>query len=363
MVMMPSPLTPGSDEECRGQASVVAGQPVICPEATRRAGQMTVTAIPTQGQGPRQDNLAGILCIIAGVAVFFLQDLVLKFISGGYPLHQAMVIRSLAATPFLAFLVWRQGGTQTLRTPGWRMMIGRGVVMFLAYATYYLALAGLPLATVVAIFFASPLFITILSVLVLGERVGWHRWAAVAAGFAGVVILVRPGGNLFDWAAVLPVMAALFYAWGMIVTRKHGGTETAAAMALYGNFVFLVLALCLAALFGGGQFASEEHKSIAFLLRGWVWPTALDLALMLACGPIAAAGLTLLAQGYRIAASNVVTPFEYTAMIWGVLFGWLIWRDLPDRNGWLGIAIILCAGLYVLWREGRNPRAPATPHP
>lgn len=324
---------------------------------------MTITATALRNLGPRHDNLAGITCVVAGVAIFFLQDLVLKFISGGYPLHQAMVIRSLAATPFLAFLVWRQGGMQTLRTPGWRMMINRGVVMFLAYLTYYLALAALPLATVVAIFFASPLFITILSVLVLRESVGWHRWLAVAAGFAGVVILVRPGGNLFDWAAVLPVTAALFYAWGMIVTRKHGGTETAPAMALYGNFVFLALALALAAIFGGGQFASEHHKSVAFLLRGWVWPTPFDMGLMLACGPIAAAGLTLLAQGYRIAASNVVTPFEYTAMIWGVIFGWLIWGDLPDRAGWLGIAIIMGAGLYVLWREGRNWRMPVAPLP
>ncbi len=321
------------------------------------------TTTGARGPLPGQENVKGILCVVAGVAVFFLQDLVLKFISGGYPLHQAMVLRSLAAIPFMALLVWRDGGMTTLLTRGWRMMLGRGVVMFLAYTTYYLALAALPLATVVAIYFASPLFITILSVLVLREHVGWHRWAAVVAGFIGVVIMVRPGGALFDWAAVLPVSSALFYAWGMIVTRKHGGAETAAAMAVYGNVVFLALALMLAAVFGSGAFASEEHKSLGFLLRGWVWPAPFDLALMLACGPIAAAGLTLLAQGYRIAAANVVTPFEYTGMIWGVAFGWIIWRDLPDPVGWLGIAIIVGSGLYVLWREGRGARAPVTPDP
>ena len=146
---------------------------------------------------------------MAGIAVFSVQDLILKLLSGAYPLHQAMVLRSLTALPLLLLLVHRDGGLGTLFTPNTRAMILRGGVMFLAYTSYYLALAALPMATTVALYFSAPLFITILSVVILKETVGPRRWVALFAGFAGVLIMVRPGGDLFDWAALLPVIAGL----------------------------------------------------------------------------------------------------------------------------------------------------------
>ena len=293
----------------------------------------------------------GILFLVAGIAVFAVQDLILKLLSGTYPLHQAMVLRSLTAVPFLLALVLLNGGLATLVTPGLRQMIARGFVMFLAYTSYYLALAALPLPTTVALYFAAPLFITLLSVLILHEKVGLQRWLAVVAGFAGVVIMVRPGSNLFDWAAPLGVFSGLTYAASMVSARRLGSTETAAALAFWGNAVFLICALILSAVFGAGHFAGAGHKSVAFMTRGWVMPTGFDIGLMMACGVIAAAGLTLLTQAYRIAQSNVVAPFEYTALIWGVLYGWIFWSDWPDSTGWIGIAIIVGSGLFVIWRE------------
>lgn len=301
----------------------------------------------------RRDTAKGVLCLVGGIAVFSLQDLILKLLSGNYPLHQAMLLRSLAAIPFLLALVWFEGGFRALATPGWRVLFLRGLIMFSAYTSYYLALAALPMATTVALYFAAPLFITVLSILFLAESVGPRRWIAVIAGFAGVVIMVRPGSALFDWAALLPVYAGLAYALSMIIARRQGSRDGAAVMAFYGNGVFLACAVLLSLVFGSGAFASEAHKSLGFLLRGWVTPTPFDLALMVSCGVIAAIGLTLLTQAYRIAEANVVAPFEYSALLWSVLYGWLIWRDWPDAVGWLGIGIIVAAGLYVLYREGR----------
>lgn len=293
----------------------------------------------------------GILFLVAGIAVFAVQDLILKLLSGTYPLHQAMVIRSVTAAPLLLLLAHLNGGVRTLLTPGLRRMIGRGFVMFMAYTFYYLALAALPLATTVALYFAAPLFITLLSVLILNEKVGLLRWLAVGAGFAGVIIMVRPGSNLFDWAAPLAVLSGLTYGISMVSARRLGTTETAAALAFWGNAVFLGCALILSTIFGTGEYASTGHKSIDFMTRGWIWPTGFDAGLMMACGVIAAAGLTLLTQAYRISQSSVVAPFEYTALIWGVLYGWVFWSDWPDRTGWLGIAIIVGAGLFVIWQE------------
>lgn len=295
----------------------------------------------------------GIALLIAGVAVFSVQDLILKLLSGGYPLHQAMVLRSLTAIPFLLLLVHWEGGLRSLFTPGTRAMIRRGWVMFAAYTCYYLALAALPMATTVALYFSAPLFITILSVFFLAEKVGPRRWLALMAGFAGVLIMVRPAGDLFDWAALLPVISGLTYAISMIAARRLGSTETASALAFWGNAVFLLGGLLLSAVFGSGAWEGEAHPSLAFLLRGWVMPTPFDLMLMMACGIIAAAGLTLLTQAYRVAEASVVTPFEYTGLIWSVLYGWIFWQDWPNGTDWLGIAIITGAGLYILWRERR----------
>jgi len=295
--------------------------------------------------------LRGIACLVAGIAVFSLQDLVIKLVSEAYPLHQALTIRSLTALPLLLLMVQLDGGLRLLRSRRWPLLLGRSTIMFTAYTSYYLGLASLPIATCVALYFTAPLFITVLSVLVLGERVGPRRWAAVVVGFAGVLVMLRPGAEIFDWASLLPVYAGLAYGAAQIFARRLGATERSSVMAFYGNVLFLVGGLALAALFGSGEFADEGHRSLAFLLRGWVTPTLPDLLLLMSCGVVAAVGLLLLTQAYRIAQANVVAPFEYTALVWGVLYGWLVWHELPGPLTWLGIVIVVGAGLYVLSRE------------
>jgi drug/metabolite transporter (DMT)-like permease len=312
--------------------------------------------IATQGQ----NNRTGILCLVIGIAVFSVQDLILKLMSGSYPLHQAMVLRSVTAIPFMLAIVWWFDGTlRTLTTRGWPAMLARGLLNFLAYTAYYLALAALPMATTVALYFTAPLMITVLSVVMLRENVSPRRWLAVLAGFAGVVIMVRPGGALFDWAALLPIFCGFAYALSMILARTMGTRDSAAAMAFWGNMAFLICAAGLSAYYGSGQHVGNTHPSLAFLTRGWAWPTPRDLVLMCACGAIAAAGLTLLTQAYRIGQNSIVTPFEFTFAFWGLMWGWLFWGDLPDALGWVGIAVIIAAGLYVLRAKDDPVQQPA----
>lgn len=298
-------------------------------------------------------NAAGILCLVLGIAIFSVQDLILKLLSGDYPLHQAMVLRSLTAIPCLLVITRVfDGGLFGLVSRTWPAMLGRGFLNFFAYTAYYLALAALPMATTVALYFTAPLIIVVLSVVILGESVSPRRWLALLAGFAGVVIMVRPGGTLFDWAAVLPIMCGAAYALSMILARTMGTKDSAAAMAFWGNLAFLGAALGLSAVFGQGGWGEGVHPSLAFLVRGWVWPDVTDALLMCLCGVIAAVGLTLLTQAYRIGASSVVAPFEFTFAFWGILWGWVFWGDLPDGLGWAGIALIIGAGVYVLRAEG-----------
>lgn len=301
---------------------------------------------------------AGILYLIAGVAIFSVQDLILKLLSGSYPLHQAMVLRSLTAFPCLLLITRAMDGNlRGLVSPTWPAMLLRGLLNFAAYTAYYLALAALPMATTVALYFTAPLMITLLSALVLKERVSLRRWLAVGAGFAGVLIMVRPGGDVFDWAALLPVFCGAAYAGSMVMARVMGARDSAAALAFWGNVAFLLCAAALALVYGTGAHEGAGHPSLAFLTRGWVWPSSQDAALMCGCGVIAAVGLTLLTQAYRIAANSVVAPFEFTFAFWGLLWGWLFWGDLPDGLGWLGIAIIIGAGIYVVRAGDGNEKA------
>lgn len=300
-------------------------------------------------------NTRAILYLILGIAIFSVQDLILKLLSGTYPLHQAMVARSLTAVPFMLALVYYFDGTlKTLISPAWPAMFLQGLLNFLAYGAYYLALASMPIATTVALYFTAPLFITILSVLILHEKVALPRWIAVVIGFLGVLLMMQPQAG-FDAVALLPVFCGFAYAGLMIMARIMGDKNSGAAMAFWGNIAFLLCAVALSLVYGWNGAAQDAHPSLAFLVRGWVWPTAFDLFLMCACGAIAAFGLTLLTLAYTTGQSSIVAPFEFTFAFWGLLWGWLFWRELPNVLGWVGIALIIAAGIYVLRNEKAAP--------
>jgi drug/metabolite transporter (DMT)-like permease len=300
----------------------------------------------------------GILALVLGIAVFSLQDVILKLQSGQYPLYQAMIIRSLTAVPLLLLIVrWLDGRLTTITTPNWGWMLARGALGFVAYTAYYLGLAALPMADTVALFFTAPLFITLFAALAFRERIGPVSFAALGAGFAGMLMIFNPTASLFDPTALLPVLGALGYALQQLAARVLGRTETAAAMTFWSNLTFLACGLALAAVFGSGAHEGAAHPSLAFLTRGWQPLPVQDLFLFMACGGIAAVGLSLLTYAYRVAPSSAVAPFEYSFIIWGVLWGWVFWDDLPTAFAWAGIALLIGAGLLVIRAETRNEKA------
>jgi drug/metabolite transporter (DMT)-like permease len=312
---------------------------------------------------PGSPTAKGIACMLLGIAVFSLQDVVIKLTAGTYPVAEAMTIRSLVALPILLFMVHLGSGLSSLASRNWDWLTARALVLLNSYFLYYLAIPAMPLAAVVALYYVSPLFITALAVPVLGEHVGWRRWSAIAAGFAGVLVMLRPDHGLADPAALLPVFAAFCYASGQVITRHVAGSESAAVMAFYHNLMFLLSALLLGALFGDGALAgTANHPSLAFLLRGWVWPSLFDLLLLASCGLVAASGLWLLTQAYRQAQANLVAFFEYTGLMWATLWGFLLWHEVPGAATIAGGALVVAAGIYVLVREKKlGERSPQRP--
>lgn len=302
--------------------------------------------------------LTGILFIVLGMVCISVNDALIKFLSDGYPLHQIVFIRSLVGIALSLVIVRFEGGLGILRTarPGLHLL--RGLLLVAANLAFFLALAAMPIAEATAIFFVAPLFITLLSIPILRDRVGPRRIAAVIVGFCGVLVMLRPGGEKGApdlLVSLLPVVAALTYALFQLLTRKLGGISKASAMAVYIQGLFIIVGIAFFVVAGDGRFADDvSGTSLTFLLRAWTWPAAGDMTLFIALGVLSAGIAYALSQAYRSAAAATVAPFEYVAMPLAALWGFLIWNEVPDLRSAVGMLLILGSGLYVLAREQRR---------
>ncbi len=293
----------------------------------------------------------GIYCVLGAMVAMSIQDMVIKWISGSYPLHEVVLARGLVAIVLTLFFVRREGGMVLLRTRRLPLHMFRGLLVVVTNMGFFLGLAALPMAEALALFFVAPLFITVLSVPVLGEKMGPRRWFAVATGMIGVVIMLRPGEGLVNWAAFLPVIGAFAYAVLQMITRRLGVTERASAMAFYIHLTFILVSVAIGLTVGDGRFAGSGHPSLEFFFRAWQWPGPPDVGLLLACGSLAAISGYLLTQAYRIAEATAVAPFEYVAMPMAVFWGVTIFGDWPDLTAVVGIVLIVSSGLFVFVAE------------
>ena len=311
-----------------------------------------------------RQNVAGlgILFVLMGVFSISINDLLIKQLSGGYPLHQIVFVRSGIGILFGLIIVQYEGGWSILRTRHPWLHGLRGLLIAIANTAFFLALAVLPLADATALFFAAPLFITLLSIPVLDEKVGPLRLSAVAVGFAGVIIMQRPwadAGSLevSRLVLLLPVLAALTYALNQLMTRKLGVASKASAMAVYIQATFILVSVLFYAVAGDGRFAEgATNASVIFLLRAWVWPAMNDWWVLVGLGLNSAVIGYCLSQAYRLADAATVAPFEYIGLPLAVFWGFMVFGDLPVFEVWIGIALILGSGLFVFLRERSKAR-------
>ena len=313
--------------------------------------------------GPR-NNLIGALCALAGAACFSVNDMMIKFISGDYALHQVVFIRAIIGVGLTLMAITLFGaGLAALRTGRPGMHALRALCILGVNTFLFLSLAAIPMADALALFFVAPLLIAGLSFTFLGERVGPWRWAAVVIGLIGVVVMLRPGGGGVQIANLLPLGAALSYAALSLITRHIGGTESAQTMAVYTQMGFILVGAAMWATVGDGRFDRFDDPSLAFLLRAWVWPAPSDWWIFLGVGAASAGGAFLISQAYRMAEVGYAAPFEYVALPMAVIWGVLVFADFPDAATWIGMALIAGGGLLLIWRETVRARSPRTPTP
>jgi drug/metabolite transporter (DMT)-like permease len=283
----------------------------------------------------RSPRLQGIAAMLVAVAAFAAMDAVLKVLAGRYPPLQVTALRGASSLPFvLAAIAWA-GAARELwpKRPVLHLVRGLlGVVMIAAFAT---ALRTLSLADAYAVFFVSPLLVTAFAVPLLGERVEWQRWAAILVGLLGVLVILRPSSRgLASVGAAAALLSAVTYALSAIMVRALSRQDSTRTLI----WTFLLVLTAVSALLAAPDW-------VPIRARDWPW--------ILALGVIGTVAQHFITEAFRHAPASVIAPFEYTALLWAVVIDWTFWQVLPEGRALLGGGIVICAGLYLIWRERR----------
>ncbi|MFV3131186.1 DMT family transporter [Niveispirillum sp. KHB5.9] len=293
---------------------------------------VTITARPKAQQG-EESFPAGIALAFVAFALYSGMDVTIKLLTKNYAVPQIIALNSLFALgPILAYAALFGGLYNNLRTRRPIYHVIRATCGLFSSFFAFWAYSRMPIADAYALAFTAPLFITALAVPILKEPVGWRRWSAIGVGFIGVLIMLRPGSGLINTGSLAVLAGALFYSVGMLVTRRARNTETSVSFAFY------------ATLASGTVFGA---------MTPWLgrMPTLHDLGLSAIGGTLCGVAFVCLLTSFRKVPAAVAAPFQYSQIIWGVLFGWLVFGDVPDRTLFIGLAIVISSGLYILYRE------------
>ncbi len=306
--------------------------------------------------------MQGATILVFGLFLFSIQDIIIKFFSDQYSVLQIVFVRGLVSMAVIALairLLW-PGIAFISRRP--RTAIARGLLGFASYLTYYMAVAAMPLAEVVAIVFTMPLFVTAMSALLLGEKVGIRRWSAVFVGFIGVMIILSPEGEFNTLAVVLAFAASITYAAQTTITRFLSSHDAPLTLAFNSILVFTCASGILALLLAGGVFSvTSQHASMVFFSREWTVPETPHLMLMLFLGLNGAIGFYCLSKAYCSSEASAIAPLEYTYIIWAIVFGYLFWNEVPGMTTITGVLILVSSSLYIWYRETQLQHVPPQP--
>lgn len=304
---------------------------------------MSETALPSR---PKQDRLLGIALRLGAVGCFgFMAAMVKLGHEAGVSTPELVFYRfALGLPPLLAWIIWsRNYGAWRTSRPGAHMV--RALIGLTAMTLAFTALDYLPLAEATTIGFAAPLFSVMLSATILGEQVGRHRWSAVALGFAGVLIVMQPGGNDLPHEGLFYAIAGAFGVAAVTITiRQIGRTEATQTTVLWFTILSMLATGALMPFYG------SAHDGPTWLI-------------LIGLGFFGGVAQLLLTASLRFAPVSVVTPFDYSQLLWAVLLGWLIWDAHAPATTWLGASVIIGSGLYTLYREQKLGREKTRPEP
>ena len=271
--------------------------------------------------------------MLGAVVAFSLMDVCLKLLSPHYPAMQVAALRGLTSLPLVLLWIALTGGFAQVRPRRWLLHLLRGVLAVLMLSSFAFALRDLPLAEAYSLFFVAPLLVTALAVPLLGERVGWRRWVAILIGLAGVLVVLRPdAARMSNLGSAAVLVAAVSYALSAITVRVLGRTESTQSMVFWMISLLTIFA-------------------VASAWNSWAQVRLEDTPILLTLAISGALGQYAITEAFKHSDASIVVPFDYTALIWGIGFDWLIWHTTPDRMMLIGASIIIASGLYLIRRE------------
>ena len=286
-----------------------------------------------------------------GMAVIPLNDALIKLMSANLPLFEITFIRGLIVLGFM--LVFSKGFTSMLRLPAWAFwqFFGRGLCLVVAMGLFFFRLGTLSLSMAVAIFFVSPLLITLLSVPLLGEKIGFHRLLSVFMGMVGVLVIIRPGSDSFQIETVIVFGSALAYALFQIWTRRLKAVGDLPALTMVQHLAYVLASAPILLINWLIPRAPSDNMTLDFMLRAPVFPGQTELVYIFICSLSVLLLSLVSSNAYRSAEASIIAPFEYTAVPFSVVWGIIIWQDWPDFYTLFGTGLILVGGLYTVYRE------------
>jgi drug/metabolite transporter (DMT)-like permease len=291
----------------------------------------------------RKDHVPrGILCMVLATILFAAASALIKWQVGLYPVGEVVFARSFASFVVCAAVMLPMTGLGVFVTRRPRDHLARGLSQATSQTLFALAFSLMPLAGAVSINFSAPLFAALVSILWLKERASVARWAALLIGFAGVLIVARPGASSFSLGALFALGNAVMY--GSVTVAVRGMTKTESANTL------IIWQITTIAFF---------HAFLLFF--GWRWPEPIDAAMMFGSGFANAVGQYFWTQSLHLAPATAVAPFYYLMLVWAIGFGYFIWRDVPSVGLLIGSAVVVASGFFLFWREARRQRVAVAP--
>ena len=311
----------------------------------------------------QNNNPRGIILILLAMMVFSIQDGIMKHIYSFVALYEVYLVRTVVSFVLILLFLILTKKPVVFKSQYPILTFFRVILFFFGFSSFYISLTILPLGTATALFFVTPFLITIFAHFFLKEEIGPRRWSAVAVGFVGVYITLNPDFSNFNYLSLLPILCAFCYSSSMIIIKITSDKDSVYTQ----TFAFYIGAIIFSIIFyfiiGDGRFNISDHPSSQFIFREWFVDLENSILFMITTGITASFAFQLLFRAYSIASPAVVSPFEYSILLWSILIGWFYFDEIPSFSTVMGILIIVSSGIYIFIREKAQDQSIVTEKP
>ena len=311
----------------------------------------------------KNNNPKGILYILVGMAIFSIQDALIKFVFNDSALYELYFGRTLTAIILLTSYLIFSKQKIILKTHYPFLTVFRVMCFFFGFSLFYVSITFMTLAMANALFFSSPFFISILAMVFLKEQIGIRRWAAIFVGFIGVYIVLNPDFENFNIMSLAPVGCALCYAISMTITKITSEKDNVYTQMLHLYIGAIIISILFFIFTGKGQFNTFTDPTFQFIFREWFTNPMFAWPIIIAMGITATFSFFFVFSAYSIASPSAVSLFEYSLIIWSIITGYLLFNDIPNIRTFIGVLLIISAGIYIYVREKVKDKYIVTENP